>query len=384
MMSSRSRALAALAAAGSAWGTSVPLSKIALGWLDPGWLAAARFGLAALVMLAIARREELRRAFRWPVLAAGAAGWGGTVLVQNAGVERTSVTHASLLIGTAPVLVAVLAAAWHRAPAPPLAWAGFAVSLAGVAIVAAGSGGGATAGGDALVLASVAMSAAVTVAQPRLLQGCDVLAVTAVQFTGAALVALPAGLLSGGVPAAPPGAGDVLAVAALAAAGTIVPFSLFCYGQRRVPAEIAGAFLNLEPLVGAIAGITVLGDPAGARQLAGGAAILAGIALSSIPAFSARAAHRPGPAGDEDRRGLAAGPPSCPGPEIGVRSPGSPPARVRRPVARLRLRPRAQRAEPGLRAVGPGPLGIQRAAVRGLQAGDLGGAFLPQPGDLPP
>ena len=46
MTSNRARAVAALAAAGVAWGISVPLSQIALTWLAPGWLTAARFGVA--------------------------------------------------------------------------------------------------------------------------------------------------------------------------------------------------------------------------------------------------------------------------------------------------------------------------------------------------
>ena len=83
-------------------------------------------------------RSALRAALRWPVLAWGAAGLGGSVLIQNSGLARTSVTHAALLIGTGPVLVAVIAAAWHHNVARPLAWAGFAVSLGGVAVVAAG------------------------------------------------------------------------------------------------------------------------------------------------------------------------------------------------------------------------------------------------------
>ena len=75
----------------------------------------------------------------------------------------------------------------------------------------------------------------------------------------------------------------MLAVVALAAAGTLVPFTLFAFGQSRVSAEVAGAFLNLEPLVGAIAGAVAFGDPVGLAQIAGGAAIVAGIGLSSLP-----------------------------------------------------------------------------------------------------
>jgi hypothetical protein len=86
----------------------------------------------------------------------------------------------------------------------------------------------------------------------------------------------------------------VLAVAALAAAGTLVPFTLFAYGQARVAAEVAGAFLNLEPLVGAMAGVVVFGDPAGPRQVTGAGAILVGIALSSLPLLGGRSRLRPG------------------------------------------------------------------------------------------
>ena len=146
--------------------------------------------------------------------------------------------------------------------------------------------------GDGLVLASLLLSAMVTVAQGRLLAGRDPVAVTAVQFLGAALGSLPVAAVSEGVPAAPAGAGVVLAVVALALAGTLLPFTLFAFGQSRVSAEVAGAFLNLEPLVGAIAGAVVFGDPVGLVQAAGGAAILAGIALSSLPLLAGRRVAR--------------------------------------------------------------------------------------------
>ncbi len=187
-----------------AWGTSVPLSKAALSWLPPGWLVVARFGLAAAVLLATVDRAALRAALRWQVLAWGAAGLGGSVLIQNAGLARTSVTHAALLVGAGPVLVAVIAAAWHHTVARPVAWAGFAVSLGGVAVVAGGRGGGASSAGDALVLVSVLIVATMTVAQGRLLEGQDPAAITAVQFLGAALAALPVAACTEGAPPVPP------------------------------------------------------------------------------------------------------------------------------------------------------------------------------------
>jgi O-acetylserine/cysteine efflux transporter len=283
----RRTAVAALTAAGLLWGTTVPLTKLALEWLPPGWLAVARFGLAAAVLLG-AVRSRVRAACSPAVLTWGAVGYGGSILVQNAGITRTSVSHAALLVGATPVLVAVIAAVRHRSVARPVAWTGFAVSFAGVGLVAAGGTGGATLTGDGLVLASLVFSASFTVAQARLLPGRDPVAVTAVQFLVAALAALPVAALTEGTPSPAGGAGALLATAGLALLGTLAPFTLFAYGQARVAAETAGAFVNLEPLVGAAAGAVVFGDPVGMAQAAGGAAILTGIALSSLPLLRAR------------------------------------------------------------------------------------------------
>jgi O-acetylserine/cysteine efflux transporter len=286
----RRSAPAALAAAGLLWGTTVPVTKLALQWLPPGWLTVARFGLAAAVLLA-AVGFRVRGAASPAVLAWGAVGYGGSILVQNAGITRTSVSHAALLIGATPVLVAVIAALWHRSVAPPVAWTGAAVSFAGVGLVAAGGGGGASFAGDGLVLASLGFSASFTVAQARLLPGRDPVAVTAVQFLAAALTALPVAAVTEGAPPAAGGAGPVLATAGLVLLGTLAPATLFAYGQARVSAEIAGSFVNLEPLVGVAAGAAVFGDPVGLAQAAGAAAILTGIALGSLPLL--RAGQRP-------------------------------------------------------------------------------------------
>src|ERR1700759_254516 len=60
MNTNRRLAVAALAMAGTLWGTTVPLSKLALAWLPAGWLTVARFGLAAVVLLVLIRRSRAR------------------------------------------------------------------------------------------------------------------------------------------------------------------------------------------------------------------------------------------------------------------------------------------------------------------------------------
>jgi O-acetylserine/cysteine efflux transporter len=361
MTTNRNRAVAALTAAGLLWGTTVPLSKLAMEWLPPGWLTAARFGVAAVILLAVARRRGLRRAFTPLVLASGAAGYGGSVLVQNIGISRTSVTQAALLIGAVPVLVAVIAALWHRTVAAPVAWAGFAVSLGGVALVTRGHGGGATLGGDGLVLVSLLLSATFTVAQTRLLADRDPVSVTAVQFLGAALAGLTFSAATEGLPPAPHAAGAVLVTAALAIGGTLAPFTLFAYGQSRVPAVVAGAFVNIEPLVGAVAGIVLFGNPAGPAQAAGGAAILGGIALSSLPLIGGRATPRPDPA-----RGDAAEP-AVALPDRGA--PDSEPALALAGEAGSALKPRPVWPREGRRPPGRRRTRVSGGRLRRLSAG---------------
>jgi O-acetylserine/cysteine efflux transporter len=272
----------ALAMAGSLWGLTVPLSKLGMGWLDAGWLATVRFAIAA-PLLGVLARHHLRAALSPSVIAAGAGGYGGVILLQNAGIQHTSVTHASLIVGAVPVLVVMIAAMLGRGTASAAAWIGSLVALAGVGLVAGGGGEGTSLTGDLQVLASVSGSAAFIVAQPKLLQGRDAGAVTAVQLAAGGVATLPFAILFEGVPAAPATATPVVAVLALALVGTALAFSLFAWAQTRVPAEVAGAFVNLEPLVGAATGAVAFHDAVGTTQLLGGTAILAGIALGALP-----------------------------------------------------------------------------------------------------
>jgi O-acetylserine/cysteine efflux transporter len=282
MTRDRRAAILALAAAGTLWGLTVPLSKLGLEWLGAGWLAVARFAVAA-PLLALFARRGVRAALTPGIVAAGALGYGIVIVLQNAGIERTSVSHAALIVGAVPVLVAVIAALLGRGSSGRLAWAGALLALAGVGLVAGGGAAGTSLAGDVLVLVSVTGSAAFIVVQPALLAGREPAAVTAVQLGAGGLAALPLAIVLEGAPPAPTGVGAVGAVLALALVGTLVAFSLFAWAQARVPAELAGAFVNLEPLVGALTGAVAFHDVVGPAQVLGGAAILAGIALGALP-----------------------------------------------------------------------------------------------------
>src|SRR4051812_3249428 len=238
--------LVALVAAGILWGTTVPLTKLGLAWLAPGWLTVARFALSAVLLGWFARRR-LRTAASPAILAWGAFGYGFAIIAQNAGIARTSVSHAALIVGATPILIALITVALGRSRVGPLSWLGFGTALGGVALIATHGGGGATPAGDGPAISSLFFSAGFVVAPPPTLRGRAPMAVTAVQFAAAAVAAVPAAVLMDPLPSVTADPTAMLAVAGLVLGGTLAPFTLFAYGQARVAPEIAGAFLNLEP-----------------------------------------------------------------------------------------------------------------------------------------
>jgi O-acetylserine/cysteine efflux transporter len=285
----RRNAFLALAAAGTIWGLTIPFSKLALGWLDPLTLTVARFAVAAPLLAAFTTRRALRAAATWRVFFWGAVFYGLGVALQNGAIGLTSVTHAALILGAVPALVALMAAARGSSTSTSQSWVGCVIAIAGVGLVA-GSGGGASLSGDALMFGSALASAAYVVAQPRVLAGRDPVAVTVVQMVAGALVTLP---FANGIPA--PAVGPALwGFLGLAVLGSLLPFALYAYGQARVAPEVAGAFVNLEPLVGAALGSFMFGDPFGSTQLVGTLALVVGIGLS---AFSTRVAAEPATSG---------------------------------------------------------------------------------------
>ena len=73
MTNSRRPVFAALISAGVLWGTTVPLSKVALTWLPPAGLAFTRFALAAAILMLVTR-SRLRAAASPAILVSGALG----------------------------------------------------------------------------------------------------------------------------------------------------------------------------------------------------------------------------------------------------------------------------------------------------------------------
>src|SRR5215218_5064111 len=80
-----------------------------------------------------------------------------------------------------------------------------------------------------------------------------------------ALVVLPAGLIQGGSALLEP---DLLGAALVVAlASSVLPYSLELEALRRLSAAVFGVLMSLEPAVAALAGLIVLGQDLGAREL---------------------------------------------------------------------------------------------------------------------
>ncbi|MDX1531356.1 MAG: EamA family transporter [Rhodothermales bacterium] len=277
-------ALAALAASGVLWGGSFPIGKAALAELAPAHLVLYRFALAAVLLLPFARWRGLRLTGPEAGLVVLTAGLTvpGTFLLQFEGLDRTTATSAALLVATVPPMLAL--AAWlveGERPGKTTRWAVVLSAVSAAALIGL-PGPGRTLLGDTLVFGSVAVSVAWILLTKRLMRRWDALTVTAMVL-GVGLVLLTpfVWVMEGPPPVALP-VGTWAAIVALGVACTALTNGLWNWGLHHVEASRAGVFVNIEPLVGALIGIVVLGEPVGPPAVLGGAGILAAAWLVTL------------------------------------------------------------------------------------------------------
>jgi inner membrane transporter RhtA len=104
----------------------------------------------------------------------------------------------------------------------------------------------------------------------------------------AALVPLVPGVLQGGHDLLRP---EFLAIGAgIALLSSVIPYSLETEALRRVPTNVFGVLMSLEPAVGAVAGLLILGQSLGAVDLLAMALVVAasiGVSRTASPAADA-------------------------------------------------------------------------------------------------
>ncbi|HZM60874.1 MAG TPA: DMT family transporter, partial [Vicinamibacterales bacterium] len=176
-LSSSSRAFLALAVAGSLWGTGFLFGKLVLPDLSVSHLILYRlvFACAGFIVV-LAGRWTTVGGDDWPlVLLAGVVGVPLVYLIQFEGLARTTVAHASLMVGAMPILLGLAAAVIARERLTLRHWILLLVSAAGALLIASGpnepgdSGRGPSVIGDALVLLSLLAAVAWVLTSKRLM-----------------------------------------------------------------------------------------------------------------------------------------------------------------------------------------------------------------------
>jgi drug/metabolite transporter (DMT)-like permease len=281
----------ACALAGALWGTGFFFGKIALTQMGVMHMVLYRFLFACLVLVPLVLRHPTRlSAAEWRVLLfASFLGVPVQFILQFYGLSLTTVSHASLMVGTMPVLLAVGASLFAHERLNVTGWLALVSSTAGVSLIVLGRTpassemGGPSIAGDLLVVLSLVIALGWVLMNKKLMQAHPPVVVTSYGLvSGAAMLALVV-LVTRGAPPVHGISGRVWL--ALAASGILCTASttlLWNWGMHRVPASRAGVFLNLEPAMGSLLGVELLGDHLGPMAWVGGGLIVAAaIALTT-------------------------------------------------------------------------------------------------------
>ena len=207
--------------------------------------------------------------------------FAGDLAVWHWSIVLTSVANATLLANLAPIFVTLVVwLVWKRRPGA-LFLAGLAVALAGTAALLGRDFrvSGAALAGDAFGIVTAMFYAAYQLAITRLRSRASTAAIMAWSglFTAAAL--LPIALLTGEtiLPATAMGWLKLLGLALISqAAGQ----SLIAYAMAHLPATFSSVGLLFQPVMAALFAWMLLGETLGSVEIAGGIAVLVGIAVA--------------------------------------------------------------------------------------------------------
>lgn len=269
------------------WGIHPAVVKVGLVSLPFVAYNALRLLLAApvawLVVFATGRYRPLAREDVKAVLLISLAGFFVFQLFFVSGVERTTAGNASLIGCLLPVAVAVINRVWRIEPLSRATAAGIAASLAGVALIVAGSGKEVSLAGRNLLGALLLLGAQFgygyyTVFSRPLLGRYSPYQVTAWVVTVSAVlfacIALPDFLaISWGE--VPPAAW--LSVAYSGVMGVCVGNFLWVWGVGRIGSARTSLFGNISPVFAVASGYLLLGEEFGLLQLAGAVVIFWGV-----------------------------------------------------------------------------------------------------------
>ena len=289
----------ACALAGGLWSAGFLFGKIALRSMPPTHMVLYRFLFASLALLPVLRVPSFSRREWMHLLLASLLGVPIQFLTQFYGLSLTTVSHAALMVGTMPGILALGATVFAGERLPRIGWLALAGSSLGVGLIVLGGTSGSThvhaaAGtqpslaGDLLVVLSLCIALGWLLLNKSLVSRHSALQVTAWgMVSGTAMLIAWVAFWDrvSGQPLAPWSHIPAAAWWSLIASGvlcTAVTSLLWNWGMRHVQASRAAVFLNIEPALGSALGVWLLGDHLGPFAWAGGTLILiAAIVLTS-------------------------------------------------------------------------------------------------------
>jgi drug/metabolite transporter (DMT)-like permease len=278
----RTLGFASCALASSLWGCGFFFGKIALAEMGVGAMVLYRFLFATLVLIPLlfTHRPNFNRSEWGTLLLCSFLGIPLQFLIQFSGLNRTTVSHASLMVGTMPVLLAVAATLFAHERMDATGWFSLAVSTSGAALIALGARHAAGANhpsltGDLLVVFSLVIALGWVLLNKHLVQRHSAIVVSAYGITcGTAMLLVCVPLIYGLPPIHHVSLNAWLALAASGFLCTASTTLLWNWGMTQVPASQAGVLLNMEPLIGSVLGVFILNETLGASARLGGAMIL--------------------------------------------------------------------------------------------------------------
>jgi len=273
------------------WGVAFVASKIGLESFTPAQLTVLRFVIAAIAAIWLPRPP-----ISWTLLVCiGLSVFTGQFLLQFFGMAGGMPAGLTAVVVQAQALFTVLFAAIAIGDKPSAQQVvGMLTAFAGLAMIGLGLGGGVTAAGFMLTLASAVSWALGNVLVKRLpkvnMLHLMVWASLVPPLPALALSIIldgPASLLSALAGASWLGIGAAVYLGLLA---TVVAYALWGSLLHRYSAAAVTPFALLAPCVGAAASALVLGERFGAFRVAGMGAILIGVAIVALPRFAGRRA----------------------------------------------------------------------------------------------
>lgn len=264
------------------WSSAYVFTKVALASFTPATLAFLRCAVAALALLCVAARRAKGscRALDWPVfLLSGVLGFSLYLWLFNTGQAGLTAATSCVLISTAPLITAVMAAALLHERLRPSGWLALALAFAGVLILMLWDGTLSLNDGIFWSLGAAACISGYNLLQRRHAGRCGTLTLTAWSFACAALTLSPFA----------PEAVRRFCLAPWTHCCAVVFLGLFpsalaylLWAKALSLAKSAGtaaAYMFLTPLFSLLLGYAVLAEVPGPGTFAGGAVILAGLAL---------------------------------------------------------------------------------------------------------